>query len=57
MKKLILAFVSVLVVTVSAYGYGVLTGEKNNGMKKICFYSDGSALTVGGAELCPLSVD
>ncbi|WP_156392673.1 hypothetical protein [Rhizobium sp. Root482] len=36
------------------------SGEQVSGMNKICFYNCGGsakAVTVGAAELCPLSVD
>lgn len=36
-----------------------LSGEKRDGLNKICFYScvsGDSAITVGSAELCPLSM-
>lgn len=36
------------------------TGERTSGINKICYYDCGgsaAAITVGGAELCPLSIN
>lgn len=57
MKKLLILLCATAIMSISAQAYGFLKGEQNNGLKKICFYSDGSAITVSGASLCPLSVD
>lgn len=58
MKKLILGIVLMSIMTISAYAiYGVLTGQENTGMNTICYYSNGTAITVGPGEVCPVSVD
>lgn len=58
MKKLLLSLMLMVSVTVSAYAmYGVLTGQENTGMNTICYYSNGTALTVGPGENCPVSVE
>ena len=51
MKKVLLGIV--LLVT-SVYAYGTLTGSQTSGLNKICFYSDGSAITVKAYKVCPL---
>jgi len=55
MKKVLLGVSIVALLATSVYAYGTLTGSQTNGLNKICFYSDGSAITVGSASLCPLS--
>ncbi len=55
MKKLLLIIALSFVATSSLQAFGTLTGEQVNGMNKICFYSDGSAITVSSVSLCPLS--
>jgi hypothetical protein len=55
MKKIILAISTIAVFAVSAYAMGFLSGERTSGMNKICFYNDGSAITVKSYELCPLT--
>ncbi len=58
MKKLLLSIALFTAMTISAYAmYGVLTGQENTGMNTICYYSNGTALTVGPGENCPVSVD
>jgi hypothetical protein len=54
MKKIIF---TIAVLLTSAYAYGVLTGSQTNGLNKICFYSDGSAITVSSSSICPVSND
>ncbi len=55
MKNIILAISFIALFSISAYAYGSLTGSQTSGLNKICFYSDGSAITVKAYELCPLS--
>jgi len=55
MKKFSIVIFVITIFTVSLYAYGTLTGSQTQGLNKICFYSDGSAITVGSASLCPLS--
>ncbi len=57
MKKALLAVFVISTLISSAYAYGSLTGQRHNGTKKICFYSDDSIITVESYELCPLSID
>ncbi len=54
MKRIIF---TIAVLITSAYAYGVLTGSQTNGLNKICFYNDGSAITVSSASVCPVSTD
>lgn len=55
MKKVLLGVSIVAVLATSVYAYGTLTGSKTSGLNKICFYSDGSAITVKSYEVCPVS--
>ena len=58
MKKLFLSIALISMMSASAYAmYGVLTGQDNKGMNTICYYSNGTAITVGSGEVCPVSVD
>ncbi len=58
MKKIFLSIALLSMMSVSAYAmYGVLTGQDNNGMNTICYYSNGTAITIGPGEVCPVSVD
>lgn len=58
MKKLLLSIALISIMSISAYAmYGVLTGQDNNGMNTVCYYSNGTAITVGPGEVCPVSVD
>ena len=58
MKKLLLGITFISITTISSYAmYGVLTGQDNNGMNTVCYYSNGTAITVGSGEVCPVSVD
>jgi len=54
MKKFILAISTIAIFAVTAYATGFLSGESTSGMNKICYYNDGSAITVKSYELCPL---
>ena len=36
-------------------GFGTLTGQRVNGFNRYCSYSDGSVLTVGSTDLCPIT--
>ncbi len=55
MKKVLLGVSIVAVLATSVYAFGTLTGSQINGLNKICFYSDGSAITVSSASVCPVS--
>jgi len=55
MKKVLLGISVVALLATSVYAYGALTGSQTNGLNKICFYSDGSAITVKAYEVCPVS--
>ena len=57
MKKVLLGISVIALFATSVYAYGVLTGSQTNGLNKICFYSDGSAITVSSASVCPVSTD
>ena len=52
MKKLLL--IALATFGVSAYS-AILTREVTEGIKKVCIYSDGTAITVSSAGLCPLT--
>jgi len=53
MKKIILGISAIAVFAISAYAFGTLTGSQTSGLNKICFYSDGSAITVKSYQICP----
>lgn len=36
-------------------GFGSLSGQRVNGFSRYCSYSDGTVLTVGSADLCPIT--
>jgi hypothetical protein len=36
-------------------GFGSLTDQRVNGFSRYCSYSDGSVLTVGSTDLCPIT--
>jgi len=36
-------------------GFGSLTGQRVNGFSRYCSYSDGSVLTVGSTDQCPIT--
>jgi hypothetical protein len=58
MKKLIT--ILLLTAASTSYAFGILSGETISGVNRICFYDTPGgtvAITVGLAELCPLSVD
>jgi len=55
MKKVLLGVSIVAVLATSVYAFGTLTGSRTSGLNKICFYSDGSAITVSSASVCPVS--
>lgn len=61
MKKLLLGIAAVLMVSVSAYAeYGMLSGESESGLNKICYYDTPSGtkvINVKSYELCPMSYD
>ena len=52
MKKTILAVAMLLSLAVQA---ATLTDEVVKGPKKVCIYSDGSAITVSAGAFCPRS--
>lgn len=52
MKKLFCVSLSLFFATAYA---ATLTREVEQGMKKICIYSDGSTLTVSQMQFCPMS--
>ena len=55
MKKVLLSISVIALLVTSVYAFGTLTGSKTQGLNKICFYSDGSAITVKSYEVCPVS--
>lgn len=52
MKKLMCVSLSFFFATAYA---ATLTREVEQGMKKICIYSDGSTVTVSTMQFCPMS--
>ena len=58
MKKIFLSFALIFMMSISAYAmYGVITGQDSDGTNTVCYYSNGTAITVGPGEVCPVSVD
>ena len=55
MKKLIIGAIAILLSTTLYAVYAVLTGQSSSGMNTICYYSDGSVLSVGPGQVCPVS--
>ena len=55
MKKVLLGISAIALFATSVYAYGALTGSQTNGLNKICFYSDGTAINVKSYEVCPVS--
>ena len=53
MKKILIGAVAFVSFAVSVYAMGHLTGSSINGQNKVCYYSDGSALTVHYTDNCP----
>lgn len=54
MKKVLFGVFAVLALVVSLYA-GVLTGQSQNGMNTICYYSDGGVINAGVAGICPMT--
>lgn len=54
MKK-ILIIIAMIFFSSLVYAYGTFQGSFLSGTSKICKYSDGSVLTIGMSETCPLS--
>ncbi len=52
MKRVIFGVLAVLGLVVSLYA-GVLTGQSQNGINTICYYSDGGVLNAGVGGICP----
>jgi hypothetical protein len=54
MKKIIV--ISLLLVTASAFAWGMLIRQETRGMKRYCYYNDGTILTIDAFQSCPSSI-
>lgn len=52
MKKILFSILIALTVAISLNA-GVLTGQSQNGINTICYYSDGEVINVGPGGVCP----
>ena len=52
MKKTLFGIFIAAVLAVSLYA-GVLTGQSQNGINTICYYSDGGVINAGVGGVCP----
>lgn len=60
MKKLILIIIIVLAAGAAYANFCILTGERIDGLYKICYYDcpgGTAAVTIASYELCPLSIE
>ncbi|ASM36513.1 hypothetical protein [Campylobacter sputorum] len=62
MKNLLLKITALVILSCSyAFGvYGTLSGERTDGLSKICYYSTPygtKAITIKSYEVCPVSYD
>jgi hypothetical protein len=55
MKKILLITIALAALSSFAFAYGTLESSWLDGSNKICKYSDGSILTIGMSEMCPVS--
>ena len=55
MKKILFSAIALGILSVALQA-AFLTGESTSGMKKICYYDDGSAITISYTGICPLSI-
>ena len=49
----------ILLLLLSSYAHavpGFLEGERVNGLKKYCYYNNGTIITIKSYQLCPLQV-
>jgi len=53
--KIIITTVILAVLSPYAFAYGTFESSWIDGSNKICKYSDGTVLTIGIAETCPIS--
>lgn len=59
MKKVMLVAGLVAAMSASATGIGFLSGEREDGLRKICYYDTPSgtvAITIKIHQLCPLTI-
>lgn len=54
MKKLFI--ISLLFITASAYAWGMLVRQETRGMKRYCYYNDGTILTIDAFASCPSTI-
>ena len=52
MKKVLLGVFALTALAISLYA-GVLTGQSQNGINTICYYSDGGVINAGVGGICP----
>lgn len=58
MKKLIA--ITLLSLSTAALAYGILKGESEDGLNKICYYDTPrgtAAITIPGHKMCPATID
>ncbi len=55
MKKLLLTIITLAALTTMVYAYSPYNGEDIRGTVKVCYYLDGSTVTVSVGESCPMS--
>ena len=56
MKKLLITLFALASMASLAYATGMYTGEKMNGNKKYCYYTDGTVITIEYTGMCPMSI-
>lgn len=52
MKKVLFGIFAITALAISLYA-GVLTGQSQNGINTICYYSDGGVINAGSGGVCP----
>jgi hypothetical protein len=55
LAAILLTGFALLAATPAAYAWGSLEAQQVDGFSRYCVYSGGGALTVGAAELCPIT--
>jgi len=58
MKK-IFALLTLFAISTTCFAFGVLSGESQDGLKKICYYDTPQgtvAITIASYKICPISI-
>ena len=55
MKKMLLTLITLAALTTAVYAYSPYDGEDIRGDVKVCYYLDGSSITVDVGDSCPMS--